>query len=391
MGILGWIFPSMASDDEKLAKARRLIGEREFNEARWTLDGLNHPDAAALRAEAMNGLVELNLEAAVSAEALGDRDLAAEHLDLAREFGATPEQMRSYRRMSRAAAPPPAPKPKEKPAPEPPAPEGDDPIWSLPPDDPRLRYAQLVEAWPEALQPRLLALGAEFASAALAIDEGGASMAWEALSPYTSVDPVAHYERARAALVMGQAGLAAGELKRFGETVGHTRIGAVHTAALLGQLLLQRGQAGPAFDVLNAAVQQSPEDVDLRFTRAGALAQQGRWEEVEADTTLVLRKSSRAMAAWRLLAQARVARHNRPGAVAALETALTTCCSSPGKCGNQPLDIEAARMLARLYAEAGEQPSRVSELLNDIRAAQGGLGPEDEDIAKMSGSILVPA
>ena len=60
----------MASDDEKLAKARRLIGEREFNEARWTLDGLNHPDAAALRAEAMNGLVELNLEAAVSAEAL---------------------------------------------------------------------------------------------------------------------------------------------------------------------------------------------------------------------------------------------------------------------------------------------------------------------------------
>ena len=55
------------------------------------------------------------------------------------------------------------------------------------------------------------------------------------------------------------------------------------------------------------------------------------------------------------------------------------------------VDVDAARTLARLYAEAGEQPQRVSELLGEIGAAQGGLGPEDEAIAKMSGSILVPA
>lgn len=391
MGLLGWIFPSLASDDQKVEKARRLIAEREFNEARWTLDGVNHPEADALRDAAMSGLVDLNLEAAVAAEAVGDRDLASEHMDLARDFGATHEQIRAWRRKARAAAPPPEPKPKPKPAPEPPPPEGDDPIWSLPPDDPRLRYAQLVEAWPEALQPRLLALGAEFASAALAIDEGGAAIAWDALSPYTARDPVVHYERARAALIMGQPGFAAGELKRFGERVGHTRIGAVHTAALLGQLQLQRGEVQDAFQVLDAAVAAAPEDVDLRFTRATALARQERWEEVEADTALVLRKSSRAMAAWRLLATARAARGDAPGAIAALETALNTCCSNPGKCGNQPLDVEAARMLARLYAEAGQQPGRVSELLADIRGARGGLGPEDEEIAKMSGSILVSA
>lgn len=387
MGLLGWLFPSLASPDEKVAKARRLIEEREYNEARWVLDGVSHPDAAALRASAMNGLVELNLEAAVSAEALGDRELAAEHLDLAREFGATPEQMRSYRRKSRGVAPPPPPKPE----PKAPVIEGDDPIWSLPPDDPRLRYAQLVEAWPEALQPRLLALGADFASAALAIDEGGAVAAWEALAPYTATDPVAHYERARAALVMGRPALAAAELQRFGDRVGHVRIGATHTAALLGQLLLQGQQAGAALDVVDGAARGAPEDVELRFTRANVLAHLSRWPEVEADTTAVLRKSSRAMGAWRLLAQARIAQGNRAGAVAALETALNTCCSNPGKCGNQPLDVDAARTLARLYAEAGEQPQRVAELLGEIGAAQGGLGPEDEAIAKMSGSILVPA
>lgn len=385
MSLLGWIFPSLQSPDEKVARARRLIAEREFNEARWALEGVNHPEAGALRESANAGLVELNLEAAVSAEALGDRELAAEHLDLAREFGATPEQMRGYRRRSRSVAPPPPPKPKPAPAPEA---EGDDPIWSLPPDDPRLRYAQLVEGWPEALQPRLMALGAEFASAALAIDEGGAAAAWEILAPYTAQDPVACYERARAAMQMGRPGLAMGELRRFGETVGHTRIGAVHTASLLAQLLASSQQADAAFQVIDAAAGQSPDDLELRYTRASVLAHQGRWPEAEADASAVLRRSSRAMGAWRLLAQARVAQGNRAGATAALETALSTCCGNPGKCGNQALDIDAARLLARLYAEAGEQAGRVRELLGEIAAAQGGLGPEDEAIAKMSSSIL---
>lgn len=385
MGLLGWLFPSLQSADEKVARARRLIGEREFNEARWVLDGVNHPDAAGLREAALAGLVELNLEAAVSAEALGDRELAAEHLELAREFGATPEQMRGYRRKSRGVAPPPPP-----PKPKPPEPiiEGDDPIWSLPPDDPRLRYAQLVEAWPEALQPRLMALGAEFASIALSIDEGGAGVAWEALAPYTQRDPVACYERARAAMQMGRAGLAVGELRRFGDEVGHARIGAVHTAALLAQLLAQGRQTDTAFEVIDGATQKSPDDLELRYTRASVLAQQGRWSDAEADASAVLRRSSKAMGAWRLLAQARSAQGNRAGAVAALETALTTCCGNPGKCGNQPYDVDSARLLARMYAEAGEQPARVRELLGEIRAAQGGLGPEDEEIAKMSGSIL---
>lgn len=378
MGLFDWLFPG---PDAKIRKARALIEKREFNDARWLVEGLDHPQAGAVRDEALAGMIALNLDAAESALERGERDVAAEHLELARELGATPDQLRRVRRV-RAAAPPPKPAPEPSP---PPALEGDDPIWSLPPDDPRLRYAQLVESWPEPLQPRLLALGAEFASAALAIDEGGAEEAWEVLGRFTSQDPVAHYERARAALALGRSGHAAGELRRFGEKVGHTRVGNVHTAALLAQLLQAKGEGADALAVVDASLGESPTDMELRFARANALLGLDRFEDAETEAALVIRRAGKVMPAWRLLARARLGRGDRAGAIAALEGGLAAYCGSPGKCGNQALDVDAARMLARLYAEQGDQQGRVSQLLGDIGAAQGGLSPEDQDIARLAG------
>ena len=60
------------------------------------------------------------------------------------------------------------PKPAPKPVPvADDQPAGDDPIWSLPPDDPRLRFALLIERYPEHLRARMLELGADFAAAAM--------------------------------------------------------------------------------------------------------------------------------------------------------------------------------------------------------------------------------
>jgi hypothetical protein len=59
---------------------------------------------------------------------------------------------------------------------------------------------------------------------------------------------------------------------------------------------------------------------------------------------------------------------DRPGAAGALEASLAKTCSSPGKCGNQAYDVEAARMLAILYAEDQQHPERVGELVKDIRS-----------------------
>lgn len=381
MGLLDWLFPG---PDAKIKKARVMLERGEFNEARWLVDGLEHAEARNIRAAALEGMARLNLEAAAAAEALGDRALMDEHLELAREFGATPEQLRGVRRRAR-----PPQKVKEQAPPPPPALEGDDPIWSLPPDDPRLRYAQLVEAWPDALQPRLLALGAEFAAAALAIDEGGAAAAWDALAPFPAKDGVAHYERARAALAMGRPGLAAAELRQFGEKVGHQRIGSVHTASLLAQLLAGAGEGERALEVVDGALAKATADVDLRFTRASTLVGLARWAEAEADATEVIRRAGKVMPAWRIVARSRVGLGDRLGATNALEAGLAACCGSPGKCGNQALDLDAARMLARLYAEDGRETGRVSQLLGEIAAAQGGVGPEEEEIARLAG--LAPA
>ena len=52
--------------------------------------------------------------------------------------------------------------------------------------------------------------------------------------------------------------------------------------------------------------------------------------------------------------------------MAVLEDGLNRCCSAPGKCGSQPLDLEAVRMLAALYLEDRIEPKRVEELLRDL-------------------------
>ena len=133
MSFLGKLFGT--DPESKLNRARKFLDTGEFHEARWVLEGLAHPDADALMVKAMAGLVDANLEEGRARYSSGDREGAEEHLALARNFGATAEQLRQARRMGREAMP--KPEPKRTPASE--GPVGDDPIWSLPPDDPRLR------------------------------------------------------------------------------------------------------------------------------------------------------------------------------------------------------------------------------------------------------------
>ena len=50
----------------RMDKARRFLAEGAFNDARWELEDLDHPDAAALREESRLGLVNLNLDEAAA-------------------------------------------------------------------------------------------------------------------------------------------------------------------------------------------------------------------------------------------------------------------------------------------------------------------------------------
>ena len=99
---------------------------------------------------------------------------AKEHLDLARSFGATSEQIQQVRNQGSIYR-------KEREEKERQAREakkvqrdiGDNFIWGLPDDDPRLRYAMRIERYPQELHKRLVQLGTGFAEATLAIEDLG--------------------------------------------------------------------------------------------------------------------------------------------------------------------------------------------------------------------------
>ena len=363
MGFFGKLFGT--DPQSKMDKAARLISDSEFHEARWLLEGLDHPQAGDLMKAALSGLVTANLEEGRARYSSGDRDGAEEHLSLAREFGATPEQLRTARRMGREAMP--KPKVKQTPADE--GPIGDDPIWSLPPEDPRLRYALMVEAYPEHLRERLLSLGPDFAEAALLTENGKPEEAVKALTKHVGQDDVARYERARAAIAAGEYPAAASDLLHFGDNIGHQRIGSNHTAMMMVQVLSGLGRSEEALShiVNELSKSENPnEQIMLRSAEAQLLFVLERDEEADSKTSSLLRDASRDMSLVKLLSRIRKRRGHRVSAMAVLEDGLNRCCSAPGKCGSQPLDLEAVRMLLVLYLEDKLEPGRVKELIRDL-------------------------
>ncbi|MCK6517649.1 hypothetical protein L6R46_21615 [Myxococcota bacterium] len=193
MGLLSWLFPSPA---DRVSRARRLLDEGQPARARDEVEGVEGAEADAVRADARRGLMRLNLSLARQYAEGGGFHQAEDHLALAEEHAdpGDPELREGRRvvreaRASEANAPRPAPV-RHK--------EGDDPIFSLPPDDPRLRYALMLEGWPDALRLKVAELGPEFAQAAMLTDDGDPVQAVQRLSPFTEQEPAALFERAKA-------------------------------------------------------------------------------------------------------------------------------------------------------------------------------------------------
>lgn len=367
MGFLARLF---GTDPEgRIARARKLIERQQWGEARRELEDLDHPDAQSLLSEANEHLVSMNLDEALARIQAGEPEGAQEHLELASVFGATSDQLRAVRRAAREAAEAEAKAEADRKLAEEAAsvPEGNDPLWSLPPDDPRLRYALLLESWPESLRERLAGLGPDYARAVMMLEDGDADAAREALSPFVSDEPAARFDRARAALAAGNAMLAASDLATFGDKVGHQLIGQTHTAVLLAQLWARNGRAEQALEMVDET-RKTDTGLALAGTRLSLLEAMGRHEDAASGAEQLLRTAPKDQGLYRLLARCRMRLDDRAGAAGALESSLAKTCSSPGKCGNQAYDVEAARMLAILYLEDQQHPERVDELVGEIRA-----------------------
>jgi len=373
---MGWLSRLFGTDPQsRVDKARRLLERGEYNEARWLLEDVEHPDMGPLLAQAKAGLVLMNLDEARARYSAGDSVGAKEHLEIAHQFGASHDQLKDVRRFGRELREAEKAR-KVAQASLPTAPEGDDPLWGLPPDDPRLRYAMRLETWPEDLRLRLSKLGPRFAQAVMAIEDGNPAVAYDALTPFAMAEPAARYERARAALQMGRIPDAAADLSDFAEALGHHRIGNQHTAVLHAQLLARTGRGDAALSVLNKSIKKDGA-IDLRGARAGLNEAMGRMEAARDEAEALLRKAPKDQGLYRMLARTREALGDREGAVFALEASLATTCSNPGKCGQQPFDIAAGRMLARLYLEDRKAPDRVDELLDTLARNTEEPGWED--------------
>ncbi len=359
----------------RLKKAERLFAKGQWNEVRLELDGLEDGPARAMHAEASQRLAALNLaEAEVLLEA-GEPERAREHIEMAMTFGADPAAVRATRRKAREMKQETALVSAQPTAVAAPV-EGNDPLWSLPADDPRLRYAMLLEAWPDPLRERLIRLGPDFARAVLTLEDGDPRVAWEALGAWVEQEPVARFERARAALQAGQLALAAADLHTFGALVGHCRVGPQHSAVLLAQVLIRLGKSADALTVVQAELSKS-DDLALAATRAELLLLTDDAPAAERATVALLKRAGTDLGLYRLLAQARLRQDDRVGAMNALEGGLSRCCSSPGKCGNQRFDVHSGRLLARLLLEDRVHPERVAELLAEL--AKSGMEPAWED------------
>ena len=172
---MGWWQRTFSnSPDARLERAEIFWKNQEYNKVRLEVQDLTDSRAQDLYNLSLEKLIALNLDEAHARFSLGDSTGAEEHLMLAKEFGASNRQIQEIRKSGRTIQRMDLEKKQAKAAEKENKQQmhGDDPIWSLPPDDPRLQYALHLETYPVDVRERLIPLGQEFAEAVLSIQQG---------------------------------------------------------------------------------------------------------------------------------------------------------------------------------------------------------------------------
>ncbi len=385
MGIFSWLFPT---EKDNIRRARRFIGRGEYAMARLVLEGVTSEEAIELRLHAQERLVDMNIQRARGDMVAGEFDEAAARLNLATEFAdglfndelrAARRELREARAAARAAGAPKKEQPlrREQSAADARAHQPHslgpgfkaDPLYSLPPDDPRLRYALLLESYPAELRKRSLALGPDYAATVMAMADGDNLGAFHRLGDFVELDPVARFERARAALALGSLAEAVSDLEHLGRTLGHQRIGNMHTAVMLARVLWTVGQITKALDLIASARLREPDDLELAVVHAQLMESQGMLPQADAILVDLQKRAPRDQGVYRLLARVRLKGGDRDAARQALEAGLSNICTTPGKCGSRPPDVDSMRLLARLYLEDRLDEPRALELVQQVASS----------------------
>ena len=183
---MGWFSRTFGwSTEAKIERAQHYFDQEQYNDARLEIIDVDTPKAKELLRLCVSNLANLNLKHAEGRFSAGEYEAAKEHLDLARSFGATTEQIQQVRKQGRIYKQErDIARKKAKEAKRVQRDIGDNFIWGLPDDDPRLRYAMRIERYPEELHKRLVLLGTGFAEATLAIEDLSPQAALPMLEPF---------------------------------------------------------------------------------------------------------------------------------------------------------------------------------------------------------------
>ncbi len=365
---MGWFQRTFSNSPiARIERAELFWTNEEFNKVRMELEGLTDIRAQDLYNSALQHLKELNLKEGLARFSSGDSISGEEHLELARTFGGTHSEIQTVRNEGRAIILREKSKVRQKQQQKAAKKkiQGDDPIWSLPPDDPRLQYAIHLEGYPVDLRERLVPLGQEFAQAVLATQNGSPENVVSTLSNYIEREPAVHYERARAAIAAGDLALAISDLMTFGSTIGHQVISNTHTGALLGQLMAQVGRSDEGIETLSDLIKEDTH-VTMRIVRSQLYIQQGQFDIAEKETQELLKEMPRSQPLIRQLASIRLQQDNRISAANVLEAGFASCCET-GTCSAQRPDVQSLRLLARIYLEDRALPDRCIELLKQLQ------------------------
>lgn len=379
---MGWFQRTFLNTPQaRIERAEHYLQLQEYNQARLELSTLQTQKAQELLDIALSGLIELNLGEAEARFSAGDYQGASEHIQMAEQFGATPSQISTvrkkgleFKRQKQIEEQKQREQKKKSPASL-----GNDPIYSLPPNHPKLRFTLYLEGYPVLLRERLIPLGQEFLEAVLSIEDGNPKHAYHLLTNCVEREPTARFERARAALALKEYPSAISDLMMFGEEVGHHEINQTHSGALLSQLLLQVGRSTESLSEVDSLLTQD-QHPSLRIVRSQILEASGHLNEAEQSTQTIVKEFPKSLPLIRQLARIRIKLGKRILAASTLEEGLKSCCT-PGSCSSQPMDIASVRMLAQIYLEDNVLPKRSTELLKILNTQARTRVWEDHYIA----------
>jgi tetratricopeptide (TPR) repeat protein len=339
-----------------------------------------------LRKEAHQGLALLNIDAALSWSEAGDNERVHTHFELAEEYAddslseaidSARERIRAdreQRRLERAQTqqahqsahlqvnPLGLPQTSNEP-------NG----WGSPiqvddadPAEIRARLALTLDGYPDALRSEVPELGAPFARAILDLDDGRTDLALQQLMALPDNSPLVLYERARCAYALKDPNAAARTLQKFAQIAGqHMAFSQQHTGIFLAKTTAEAGDIPQALEVLRTLRQTEPTLGDALY--AHLLEQVGQLEEAQTTWAGLIARHPTQSSYYVRLATVQLKMGQRSSAIQTLEACMNCIDCTPGRCGSQPPNPHALRMLATIYLEDGIEVDRGLELHEQLR------------------------